>query len=596
MAASLPDLCLKSIFKELEDDLKSQYAFILINRHWCLSVISELWRNPFDSCNKKDQNVKIIDTYLKCLPQDMRDEIGVQSIKSLTAATFDYPSFLRHINDSSIFYSARCWATEKFPVDYESQSNVSHKIQEMLCKLFVSSSTAIKGITIDCEHSINIFSLPGAKKSLSQLEIFNCRIYRNVGCLPEILESALGISKKVQNLDVWLSSEENMGTTIENMSKFIESQRNLKVILIGSSEDDFPILWQSTLMHVDTLVHIQISSIIFNPSPFQLYDLALFKNLEILEIEYCDNFIFSDYNQMESSSFQKMKRISLKTCRDFPSHFIEVLFSQAKENMLQVELFGLEDYESIFQSCIKHCKKITRFHGSIVIQQTTLLLEMLKTCKELQDILIEDLSHEPERVCTSIAFFDPNNFIRQLGEAMPTNVHMLTLKINWVFTAKSLDDLFKKFKATNLRILDFSGLSFISDDHLEVIIKRCGGKSKELYLTHSYYFSDEVIEKAQNSFRKVVFVKDQSLSNELDDFDDFDDYDDLMLDEILSLQMEDEFIYGCYQDDYGELYGSYYDDSEGEEEEEEEGELYSDDNSGYADSEKDDDDYDSEQS
>ncbi|KAF0387762.1 hypothetical protein F8M41_011167 [Gigaspora margarita] len=171
---------------------------------------------------------------------------------------------------------------------------------------------------------------------------------------------------------------------------------------------------------------------------------------------------------------------------------------------------------------------------------------------------------------------------------------MLTLKINWVFTAKSLDDLFKKFKATNLRILDFSGLSFISDEHLEVIIKRCGGKSKELYLTHSYYFSDEVIEKAQNSFRKVVFVKDQSLSNELDDFDDFDDYDDLMLDEILSLQMEDEFIYGCYQDDYGELYGSYYDDSEGEEEEEEE--LYSDDNSGDADSEKDDDDYDSEQS
>ncbi|KAF0387763.1 RNI-like protein [Gigaspora margarita] len=385
-----------------------------------------------------------------------------------------------------------------------------------------------------------------------------------------------------------------MGTTIENMSKFIESQRNLKVILIGSSEDDFPIIWQSTLMHVDTLVHIQISSIIFNPSPFQLYDLALFKNLEILEIEYCDNFIFSDYNQMESTAFQKMKRISLKTCRDFPSHFIEILFSQAKENMLQVELFGLEDYESIFQSCIKHCKRITRFHGSIVIQQTSLLLEMLKTCKELQDILIEDLSHEPERVCTSIAYFDPNNFIRQLGEAMPTNVHMLTLKINWVFTAKSLDDLFKKFKATNLRILDFSGLSFISDEHLEVIIKRCGGKSKELYLTHSYYFSDEVIEKAQNSFRKVVFVKDQSLSNELDDFDDFDDYDDLMLDEILSLQMEDEFIYGCYQDDYGELYGSYYDDSEGEEEEEEE--LYSDDNSGDADSEKDDDDYDSEQS
>ncbi|CAG8460852.1 20072_t:CDS:1 [Dentiscutata erythropus] len=594
MAASLPDLCLKSIFKELEDDLKSQYVFILINRHWCLSVISELWRNPFDSCNKKDQNVKIIDTYLKCLPQDMRNELGVESINSLKAATFDYPSFLRHINDSIISYSARCWATENFP-DYESQSSVSHKIQELLCRLFVSSSPTIKGITIDCEHSINIFALPGAKKSLSQLEIFNCRTYRNVGCLPEILESALEISKKVQNLDIWLSTDENMGSTIDNMSKFIESQRNLKVILIGSSEDDFPILWQSTLMHVDTLVHIQISSIIFNPSPFQLYDLALFKSLEILEIEYCDNFVFSYYDKMESFAFQKMKRISLKTCRDFPSHFIEVLFSQAKENMLQVELFGLEDYESIFQSCIKHCKKITRFHGSIVIQQTSLLLEMLKTCKELQDILIEDLSHEPERVYSSIAYFDPNNFIRQLGEVMPTNVHMLTLKINWVFSSKSLDELFKKFKATNLRILDFSGLSFISDEHLEVIIKRCGGKSKELYLTHSYYFSDEIIEKARNSFRKLVFVKDQSLSNELDDFDDFDEYDDLMLDEILSLQMEDEFIYGCYQDDYGELYGSYYEDSEGDDDEEE-GELYSDDNSGDADSEKDDDDYDSEQS
>ncbi|CAG8717486.1 24561_t:CDS:1 [Cetraspora pellucida] len=590
MAASLPDLCLKSIFKDLDDDLKSQYSFILINRHWCLSVISELWRNPFDSCNKKDQNVKIIDTYLKCLPQDMRDEIGVQSIKSLTEATFDYPSFLRYINDTSIFYSAKYWAAEIFPDDFEIQSNVAHKIQELLCRHFISCSTTIKGITVDCEHNINIFDLPGATKSLSKLEIFNCRIFRTAGCLPEILDSAFEISKNVQNLDIWLSSEENMGTTINKMSKFIECQRNLKVILIGSSEDDFPILWQSTLTHVDTLVHIQISSIIFNPSPFQLYDLASFKNLETLEIEYCDNFIFSNYGKMVSSAFQKMKRISLKTCRDFPSHFIEALFSQAKENMLQVELFGLEDYESIFQSCIKYCKKITRFHGSIVIQQTSLLLEMLKTCKDLQDILIEDLSHEPERGCTSITLFDANNFIRKLGEAMPENVHMLTLKINWVFSSKSLDDLFKKFKATNLKILDFSGLSFISDDHLEVIIKRCGGKSKELYLTHSYYFSNEVVEKARNSFRKVIFVKDQSLSNEFDDFDDFDEYDDLMLDEILSLQMEDEFIYGCYEDDYGELYGSYYDDSDGDDEE-----LYSDDeNSGYADSENDD--YDSEQS
>ncbi|CAG8535951.1 6882_t:CDS:2, partial [Cetraspora pellucida] len=557
MAASLPDLCLKSIFKDLDDDLKSQYSFILINRHWCLSVISELWRNPFDSCNKKDQNVKIIDTYLKCLPQDMRDEIGVQSIKSLTEATFDYPSFLRYINDTSIFYSAKYWAAEIFPDDFEIQSNVAHKIQELLCQHFISCSTTIKGITVDCEHNINIFDLPGATKSLSKLEIFNCRIFRTAGCLPEILDSAFEISKNVQNLDIWLSSEENMGTTINKMSKFIECQRNLKVILIGSSEDDFPILWQSTLTHVDTLVHIQISSIIFNPSPFQLYDLTSFKNLETLEIEYCDNFIFSNYGKMVSSAFQKMKRISLKTCRDFPSHFIEVLFSQAKENMLQVELFGLEDYESIFQSCIKYCKKITRFHGSIVIQQTSLLLEMLKTCKDLQDILIEDLSHEPERGCTSITLFDANNFIRKLGEAMPENVHMLTLKINWVFSSKSLDDLFKKFKATNLKILDFSGLSFISDDHLEVIIKRCGGKSKELYLTHSYYFSNEVVEKARNSFRKVIFVKDQSLSNEFDDFDDFDEYDDLMLDEILSLQMEDEFIYGCYEDDYGELYANF---------------------------------------
>src|SRR3954469_11457527 len=95
MAATLPELCLHLILKELKKDWKAQYSCILINRHWCISSIPELWKDPFSSCfefGQKKRYIQLMDTYFKCLSREFRESVGLDSI---TKVTFDYTSFLR---------------------------------------------------------------------------------------------------------------------------------------------------------------------------------------------------------------------------------------------------------------------------------------------------------------------------------------------------------------------------------------------------------------------------------------------------------------------------------------------------------------------
>src|SRR2546421_184287 len=109
MAATLPELCQHLILKELERDWKAQYACILINHHWCISAISELWKNPFSFCfefGQKERYIQLMDTYIKCLPREFRESVGLDST---TKATFDYTNFLRYFWPNDICATIKVW-------------------------------------------------------------------------------------------------------------------------------------------------------------------------------------------------------------------------------------------------------------------------------------------------------------------------------------------------------------------------------------------------------------------------------------------------------------------------------------------------------
>src|SRR5215213_1886804 len=90
------------IFEELQDDSKSLFSCLMVNRIWCETVIPILWRNPWRYCINYHNKSCLFTIFISCLPNDIKEfltSVGIQlpSI-SYQPLLFDYFSFCKCIN------------------------------------------------------------------------------------------------------------------------------------------------------------------------------------------------------------------------------------------------------------------------------------------------------------------------------------------------------------------------------------------------------------------------------------------------------------------------------------------------------------------
>src|SRR5436305_7052772 len=91
------------LFEELQDDLKSLFSFLMVNRLWCETVIPVLWKNPWKykhiDYHHNSSLYYIITSYLS---DDIKDSLTRQGIKLppilCRSLLFDYLSLCRSIN------------------------------------------------------------------------------------------------------------------------------------------------------------------------------------------------------------------------------------------------------------------------------------------------------------------------------------------------------------------------------------------------------------------------------------------------------------------------------------------------------------------
>ena len=90
------------LFKNLQDDSKSLFSCLMINKLWCEAAVSVLWRNPWNYainyCNKLSLYC-IITSYLSDDVKEflMRQGIQFPSISS-QPLVFDYLSLCKSVN------------------------------------------------------------------------------------------------------------------------------------------------------------------------------------------------------------------------------------------------------------------------------------------------------------------------------------------------------------------------------------------------------------------------------------------------------------------------------------------------------------------
>src|SRR6266480_6381114 len=89
------------ILVELQNDRKSLYSCLLVNRTWCETTIPILWKDPLKLCPSDNKRI-LFDVILLHLPEESRDNLKNQGIVLLTKLCqrplFNYISFWRYLN------------------------------------------------------------------------------------------------------------------------------------------------------------------------------------------------------------------------------------------------------------------------------------------------------------------------------------------------------------------------------------------------------------------------------------------------------------------------------------------------------------------
>ena len=88
--STLPADCLNDIFEYLEEDEVTLRSCLLVNRLWCETSVSILWRN-----------IRNYKTLIACLPNESKEILSKNGIIASTAASkppmFNYFSFVKFI-------------------------------------------------------------------------------------------------------------------------------------------------------------------------------------------------------------------------------------------------------------------------------------------------------------------------------------------------------------------------------------------------------------------------------------------------------------------------------------------------------------------
>ncbi len=157
------------LFEGFQDDSKSLFSCLLVNRLWCETVIPILWRNPWnfkDIVNYQEKNsLYYIITFF--LPDDIKEFLTNQGIQiSHQSPLFDYLSFCKSINVNVI----------KNIISIISSSTYNQfLLQQEIYSLFMRKFPEIKYLDMrTIEHQI--FYFPKAKTSFESLCELKCDV------------------------------------------------------------------------------------------------------------------------------------------------------------------------------------------------------------------------------------------------------------------------------------------------------------------------------------------------------------------------------------------------------------------------------------
>lgn len=498
-SSSLPYLCLREIFEfALQSKSGLLFSCILVCKFWNELAIPILWRDPFYNLHNHKKTTHLLDIYVFNFTLNELKNLNLSSklIEDYNkkSSKYNYAEFLRRLNLTQIRTATSFWLKNK-----KYKEIINCQIFQTFCSHFIKNSKNIKFIEFEPEYNslfdFNLFELPGAEISLSNLSKFSC--YGEPYNI-NLYYQASKISTKIQDLKIILfyGCPINPSTLI-NISNFISSQRQIKEFFIDNrigcdccTHDlslalDLTIIFNSLNTQISTLSRINFISIDFhNKFPFD--QLSKCENLKELNIKGCWNFGEIDLIELNyNNSFKNLTDLQIIKS-SIPEELIKILLIQSGKSLKNLK-FEQTYLEEIFTEILKYCIENNPNLVDVLIyidsKEIHYLPKFLRSSTKLIKFEIWDKSMRRKEMELVETINLDDELLADIGDSLPIKLKYLTINMKWNFSVKSFERFIKNCKAP-LDILGFEFCECFDNEYFDILIKNLKRSLKKLNIRY----------------------------------------------------------------------------------------------------------------
>ncbi|RIA89497.1 hypothetical protein C1645_824747 [Glomus cerebriforme] len=374
-AASLPPVM---IYK-FQDDKKTLYSCLLVNRTLSEIIIPILWKNPWKFL-KRGKEKLLLGVIILHLSDESKNNLN-QNInlfnlltKSYQKPLFNYISFCRHLNlgkiKKIIYKTIHEDTLFKLPI-----------ITNEIIKIFINENTKITHLYIPLEFNFKIHLIPGAQRCFSEIEFLSCKAGINDNVLTGLSEICKSIKIMELTIGRFYNIYDNYG-----IIRLIEASKNLLNIsflteLPNSNDSFYKILENSLIKHANT---IQCFKTTKHPITNLLSTLVNLKRLEL------NDYNFRSYNYLKNLYLPFLQILKVQCVPSIKD--LENLIKNTNGSLIEIKIeFAIRDeinnkriIQTIYQNCpkLKYLKLLVKNNNILEIEN------LFINCKYLYKLYI----------------------------------------------------------------------------------------------------------------------------------------------------------------------------------------------------------------
>ncbi|RGB37215.1 hypothetical protein C1646_757171 [Rhizophagus diaphanus] len=343
------------IFKDFQNDKKSLFSCLSVNKTWSEIIISILWINPWKYL--KRGNEKLLSNVI----------ISHISNKSNKKPLFNYISLCRHLNLNEI---------ERI---FNNHNNFE-EIKNDILNLFINENTKYTHLYIPQRFDYQINLIPKSKHCFSEIEFLSCDASIN----DNILNGLTEMCKSIKELELFIQMDNyNYGITklIENQNKLFKIHFIIKYSI---NDDSFWKVFENSLIkHSNTIKYFKLTEKFMERTFQRICILELGGNFRNMKLNYSKENLSLPFLRILKSS-------------DVPVNFLTNLIKSSNGYLVEINICYINnllvqkfDNNKIIQTIYKNCSNLKYLRLLCKSSNILELKNLLINCQYLDGLYID---------------------------------------------------------------------------------------------------------------------------------------------------------------------------------------------------------------